>query len=60
MNMLPGPHAILPENGAWVRPVYVLQVVGCMQVNASVKEEGLGLKLWWDQPADDVDDMEEA
>ncbi|KAK9837413.1 hypothetical protein WJX81_000629 [Elliptochloris bilobata] len=28
-----------------------------MQVNASVKEEGLGLELWWDQPADDMDEL---
>lgn len=33
------------------------KVPRCMQVNACMKDEGLGLKLWWDQPADDVDDM---
>ncbi len=30
------------------------------QVSASIAEEGLGLAMWWEQPADGADDMEDA
>jgi len=31
-----------------------------VQVSASIAEEGLGLAMWWEQPADGADDMEDA